>query len=416
MLGAESLSELAASLTRNKLRTLLTALGVFWGIFVLVLMLGMGRGLERGVEKNLGVMATRSVFVWGQRTSLPFRGLTPGRNVRFANADIETVKSVPGVQYVSPRIQLGEWRDGANVTAGIRSGYFPVLGDVPEYLRVEPVRVQRGRFVNRTDVDEARKVAVIGQQAREILFGERDPIGQYLSIRGVYFQVVGEVTSTQKGEPAERIRTAVFVPFTTFQQAFNRRDKVGWFALGAHPDASPEVVETAVKRALAERHRIHPDDQQAIGAWNSAKQYDRVHGLFRGIRGFVWFVGTMTLLAGVLGVSNILLISVKERTREIGVRKALGATPLSVISMVIKEAVVLTSLSGYLGLIAGVGALEALAAAVARLDGAPINRPDIDVGAALLATLVLVVAGAIAGVVPARHAARISPVEALRSE
>ena len=240
MLGAESLSELAESLTRNKLRTLLTALGVFWGIFVLVLMLGMGRGLERGVEKNLGVMATRSVFVWGQRTSMPFRGLTPGRNVRFANADIEAVKSVPGVQYVSPRIQLGEWRDGASVTAGAKSGYFPVLGDVPEYVRIEPVQVQRGRFVNQTDVNEARKVAVIGQQAREILFGERDPDRPVPCDSRRLLSGRRRGHATHKGEEAERIRTAVFVPFTTFQQAFNRRDKVGWFALGAHPDASPD--------------------------------------------------------------------------------------------------------------------------------------------------------------------------------
>jgi putative ABC transport system permease protein len=177
-----------------------------------------------------------------------------------------------------------------------------------------------------------------------------------------------------------------------------------------------EEVETAAKRALAERHRVHPDDLQAIGAWNSGKAYERVHNLFRGIRAFVWLVGSMTLLAGVLGVSNILLISVKERTREIGVRKALGATPFTIVSMVVQEAVVLTSLSGYLGLVAGVGVLELLGKAVEKLPNAPLTRPDIDVSAALSATLVLVVAGAIAGVVPARHAARISPVEALRSE
>ena len=416
MFGAEALTELAESLTRNKLRTLLTALGVFWGIFVLVLMLGMGRGLERGVEKNLGMMATRSVFVWGQRTSMPFRGLIPGRNVRFDNADIAAIKAIPGIQYVSPRIQLGDWRAGASVTAGTKAGFFPVLGDVPDFVRIEPMEFVSGRFLNESDLNQTRKVAVLGDQARDVLFGASDPIGKYLAVKGVYFQIIGVVTANHKAEEAERIRAAVFVPFSTFQQAFNQRDKIGWFALGVHDDASPEVIEAAVKRTLGERHRVHPDDPQAIGAWNSAKQYDRVHGLFKSIRWFVWLVGTMTLLAGVLGVSNILLISVKERTREIGVRKALGATPFNVVSMVVQEAVVLTSLSGYVGLVAGVGALEALAAAVARLEGAPLSHPDIDVTAALVATLVLVVAGALAGVVPARHAARISPVEALRSE
>lgn len=416
MFGLESLRELTESLTRNKLRTLLTALGVFWGIFVLVLMLGMGSGLERGVAKNLGLMATRSVFVWGQRTSIPYRGLTPGRWVRFEDDDIRALKAVPGIKYVSPRIQLGDWRDGANVTAGANSGFFSVLGDYPEYREIEPMQFLAGRFVNHRDIAEARKVAVIGDVASETLFGNADPLGKYIAVQGVHFQVVGKVTATHKAEQADRIRSAVFVPLTTFQQAFNRRGRIGWFALWAEPGHSMEAVELAAKRALADRHRIHPDDLQAFGSWNSGKMYDRVFNLFRGIRAFVWLVGSMTLFAGVLGVSNILLISVKERTRELGVRKALGATPLTIVSMVVYEAVALTSLSGYLGLVAGVGALELLGRAVEKLPNAPLSSPDIDISAALLATLVLIVAGALAGIVPARHAARISPVEALRSE
>ncbi len=412
----ESLRELFESLTRNKLRTFLTALGVFWGIFVLVLMLGIGRGLERGVAKNLGMMATRSVFLWGQRTSVPYQGLVPGRDVRFDNDDIQALRAVPGVQYVAPRTRLGGWREGASVTAGAKTGYFPVLGDVPEYRLLEPMRFPRGRFVNQRDMVEARKVAVLGDRTREALFGAEDALGKYIAIQGVLFQVVGEVTATHQGEQADRIREAVFVPFSTFQLAFNQRNRVGWFALGAHPTAAPEAVEEAAKAAIRAQHRIAPNDVAAVGAWNSAKQYQRVHNLFRGINLFVWLVGSMTLLAGVLGVSNILLVSVRERTRELGVRKALGATPWSVVSMILKEALILTGLSGYLGLVAGVGALELLSLAIERIPGAPISRPDIDLGAALLANLVLIVAGALAGVVPARHAARISPVEALRTE
>ena len=416
MPGLESLRELFESLTRNKLRTFLTALGVFWGIFVLVLMLGIGRGLERGVAKNLGVMATRSVFVWAQRTSVPYRGLVPGRQVRFDNGDIEALRAVPGVQYVSPRTRLGAWRDGASVSAGAKSGYFAVLGDVPEYRFIEPMQFPRGRFLNETDIVEARKVAVLGDRTREALFGAENALGRYVTVRGVVFQVVGEVTATHQGEEAERIREAVFVPFSTFQQVFNERNRVGWFAIGAHPNAAPEAVEEGAKAAIRARHRIAPSDVAAIGAWNSAKQYQRVHNLFRGINLFVWLVGSMTLLAGVLGVSNILLVSVRERTREIGVRKALGATPWSVVSMILKEALILTGFSGYLGLVAGVAALELLSLAIERIPGAPLSRPDIDLGAALVANLVLIVAGALAGVVPARHAARISPVEALRAE
>src|SRR5688572_4511285 len=220
MPGFESLRELFESLTRNKLRTSLTALGVFWGIFVLVLMLGIGRGLERGVAKNLGVMATRSVFVWGQRTSVPYRGLVPGREVRFDNGDIGALRAVPGVQYVSPRARLGAWRDGASVSAGAKSGYFAVLGDVPEYRFIEPMEFPRGRFLNETDMVEARKVAVLGDRTREALFGTQDALGRYVTVRGVVFQVIGEVTATHQGEEAERIREAVFVPFSTFQQVF----------------------------------------------------------------------------------------------------------------------------------------------------------------------------------------------------
>ncbi|MFO7177569.1 MAG: ABC transporter permease [Pseudomonadota bacterium] len=416
MFDLDSWQELAHGLGRNKLRALLTALGVFWGIFVLIVMLGIGRGLERGSRRNLGLMETRAVFVWADRTSLPYRGLSPGRWLRFEDADLEAVRSVRGVEHVAPRLRLGGWRDGASVTAGHRSSYFPVLGDVPELLAVEPLTLRRGRFINALDVREARKIAVIGDEARSILFGDEDPLGRTIQIRGVHFQVVGEVASERGGEAGERLRSSVFVPFTTFQRTFDHRNRVGWFALTARADAPADAVEATVRRVLAERHRVHPDDTQAIGSWNAAVQYGKIQGLFGAIRAFVWFVGTLTLLAGVLGVSNILLITVKERTREFGVRKALGATPAAVVSMVIREALALTLVSGYLGLVSGVLVLELIGAATDRLPNAPIYRPEIDFGAALVATVVLCVAGAAAGLVPARHAARISPVEALRAE
>jgi putative ABC transport system permease protein len=228
--------------------------------------------------------------------------------------------------------------------------------------------------------------------------------------------VIGEITTDKTGDDGDRVHSTAFVPFSTFQQAFNQRDRVGWFALTTKANAPPEVVEAAAKSALQARHSVHPEDQDAIGSYNAAQQIAKVEGLFSGLRAFVWFVGTLTLLAGVLGVSNILLITVKERTRELGVRKALGATPWVIVSMVLKEAVVLTSLSGYLGLVAGVAALEGLAKVIERLPNAPLNQPEIDLKVALGAMLVLVLSGTLAGVVPARHAARISPVEALRTE
>jgi putative ABC transport system permease protein len=416
MFDLDSWQEIATTLVRNKLRALLTACGVFWGIFMLVALLGLGNGLEQGTHKNMGGMMTRAVFVWTQRTSLPYRGLQPGRYLKLRNEDIDAVRHVRGVEYVAPRLQLGGWRDGQNVTAGTRSGNFTVMGDVPEFRHVEPFRVTAGRFLNQPDQADARKVAVLGDQVRSVLFGDSNPIGRTIQIKGVFLVVVGEISSDKTGDDGDRVRAAVFVPFSTFQRAFNQRDRVGWFALTTLPSAPPEQVEGAVKAAISERHGIHPLDQDALGSFNLAKQLDKVDGLFRGIRLFVWFVGTLTLLAGVLGVSNILLITVKERTREIGVRKALGATPWAVVSMVLKEAVVLTSLSGYVGLVCGVGALELVSQVLSKLENAPISQPTIDIRVALSAMVILVLSGTLAGIVPARHAARISPVEALRTE
>lgn len=412
----DSWQEIIAALGSNRLRALLTACGVFWGIFMLIVMLGLGQGMKHGTERSLGGTVTRSVFVWSQRTTKAYRGLQPGRGVRFRDDDIQAIAQVRGVSEVAPRLRLGDWRDGANVVYGSKTGFFSVLGDYPSYLQVDPMNVTRGRFINQLDLTSSRKVAVIGAEARRILMGQANPIGEFIQIKGIYFQIVGELTTDKPAQEGDRVRNSVFVPFTTFQRAFNRRDQVGWFALTANNEVSPEQVEKSVRSALIGRHRIHPDDTLAIGSFNSAEKYDQLQGLFRGIELFVWFVGTLTLFAGMLGVSNVLLITVKERTREFGVRKALGATPRTIIVMVIKEAVALTSIAGYLGIAAGVGVLAILDISLNALEDAPLNRPEVDFRAAVLATVMLVLCGVAAGIFPARHAARISPVEALRAE
>ncbi len=408
--------EIWATLRKNRLRALLTASGVFWGVFMLILMLGLGQGLENGARKNLADLAPHAVYVWGQRTGIPYRGLQPGRYVRFENDDIARVAAVPGVEYVSARLRLGGWRDSARVVYQGRTGAVNVLGDMPAYIRIEPLLLERGRFLNDPDVKEARKVCVIGRQARVVLFEDENPLGKWIEVNGVHLRVVGELRSQKGGEDGDRIDNSVFLPFSTFQQAFNQPNRVGWFTLGVGPGASSGEVEKAVRAVLGERHRVSPFDDQAIGSFDAAEQFDKIQALFRGIRGFVWFVGTLTLLAGALGVSNILLISVKERTREIGVRKALGATPASIVRLIVQEAMALTSLAGYLGLVAGVAALEGISRFLDTIDQAPVSKPEVDFKAALLAIVVLAVAGAIASIVPARFASRVAPVEALRAE
>jgi putative ABC transport system permease protein len=413
----DSWQEIWATLRKNKLRAVLTACGVFWGMFMLMVLLGLGTGLERGVVKSLGGMALHSVYVWSQRTSMPYKGLQPGRYVKFTNQDIGTIRRVSGVTHVAPRLQLGGWRDGQNITRGIRTGNFNVTGDVPEFPLVEPLILMRGRFLNQRDMDELRKVAVVGEQVvRELFDPGEDPLGQYLQVKGVNFLIVGEIKSVKAGNEGEKLSANVFIPFATFQSAFNLRDRIGWFTIGADPSYQATWVEESVKQALAEQHRIHPSDNQAFGSFNAADKFEKIQGLFRGIRVFVWMVGALTLFAGMLGVSNILLITVKERTREIGIRKALGATPGSIVRMVVKESVVLTVLAGYLGLVAAVATLEGFAKVLAQLPDAPVSRPDVDLKAAVLAQSLLIAAGLIAAIMPARHAARVHPVEALRSE
>jgi putative ABC transport system permease protein len=323
---------------------------------------------------------------------------------------------VPGVEFVAARLRFGGWRDNAQVSFRGKSGAVNVLGDMPDYARIEPLSVDRGRFLNRPDLVEARKVAVIGKKARGVLFAEKSPLGEWIEVSGVHFLVVGEIHSDKSGDDGDRINNTVFLPFTTFQRAYNQRNRVGWFTLGVHEGASAREVEREVRRVLSERHRLSPLDEQALGSFDAAEQYEKIQRLFAGIRSFVWFVGTLTLFSGVLGVSNILLIIVKERTREIGVRKALGATPASIVRLVVQESMALTLLAGYAGLVAGVAALEGIARLVEHLDGAPLRGPEVDFKAALVAAAVLFVAGAVAGIVPARHAARVPPVEALRAE
>jgi len=416
VLDLDAWQEVWATLRSNKLRAFLTALGVFWGVFMLILMLGIGNGLERGVIRNLSGLTNYSVYIWPQRTSLPFKGLQPGRYVKLTNADITAVARTEGVEHVAPRISLGTWRAGDNASYGAKKANFNIVGDTPELRFVEPISLTYGRFLNARDMSEERKVCVIGEEVRRTFFGDSNPIGKYIQVRRVYFQVVGVLDSQKTGDEREKAISQVYVPFSTFQTAFNMKDRVGWLSFTARTDLPASLVEQNVRRSIMGGHRIHPDDSLAIGSYNAAEKFESIQGLFRSIRKFVWFVGILTLCAGMLGVSNILLIIVKERTKEIGIRKALGATPGSIIGLVVAEGLVLTSLAGYLGVVAGVFGLEAAARAVKNLPNAPLSQPEVSLQVALAAVLILIVAGAVAGIVPARHAARVQPVEALRAE
>ncbi len=424
MFDLDHWQEIGAALTRNRLRTALTAFGVFWGIFLLVVMLGAGNGLANGVLAGFSNVATNSMFVWSMRTSKPYKGLEAGRTVQFTNEDtFAIVRHVPEAEVVTPRLQLGSswnFQGAATVRRGLETGSFSVTGDSPEIFRIRPMELDRGRLLNRLDMKEKRKIAIIGTRVVETLFkrGE-DPLDQSIEINGVQFKVVGLSKSRQTGDQAEREAQAIFIPFTTFQQAFNAGDKVHSFAVIARSDVRASVVEKKVVDLLRERHRVAPDDRRGVGSFNLEDEFGKIQGLFIGIQILMWVVGLGTLAAGAIGVSNIMLVVVRERTHELGLRRAIGATPAKVMMQIVSEAVVLTAGAGLLGLCAGVGVLELVAGGLAHASAAGpsmFRNPGVSFADALGAVAILVVAGTIAGLIPARRAVVVSPVVALRSE
>jgi putative ABC transport system permease protein len=416
LLDIDNWREITAALRKNKLRTFLTGLGVFLGIVILLLMVGFGRSLEKGVKRRMAGFATNAVFVWAQRTSKPYVGMPVGRQIEFDESDIEALARVPGVIHLAPRAQRGGFGQGSNVRYGTKLGGFQVSGDVPEFQYVQTPVMRAGRYLNHRDLDERRKVAVIGDGVVEQLYGDTDPVGTYLEADGVYFQVVGVFGTKQTGQQADRILNTIHIPFTTFQQAFNFQNRVGFFAIVGHPSIDGDELERRIETTLKARHQIAPDDERAVSAWNTSKEFGKMTTLFFLINLVMWTAGTMCLLAGVVGVSNIMLITVRERTQEIGVRKALGATPASVVRMIVSEATALTMVFGYLGVAAGVAVLELVGRVLEKLPDVPFAPPDPNLGIALTAAAVIVVFGALAGMIPAYYAAKIQPVEALRTE
>ena len=404
----EFLDELWSTLRQNKLRTLLTGLSVAWGTFMLVLLLGAGRGLENGVAWEFRDDAVNSIWVFTGRTSIPFAGRGPGRQLRFNNDDLGALKSnVKGIEYLTGRFWLwGEF----SVRYRDRHAAFDILGAHPDQKFLEKTLMTSGRFLNDRDIVERRKVAVIGDLVRSSLFREEDPLGKYVEIRGIAYRVVG-VFQDVGGEAELR---KVYVPITTAQLVYSQPNLVHAmaFTIGDADVTESQAMEKDARRLLSERLDVAPNDLLALRTQNNLEKFAKLTAVFGWINGFVWFVGVGTMLAGMISVSNIMLISVAERTREIGIRKAIGATPGSLVRMVLFEAILITAVSGYSGLLAGVGLVELIAPHTANTPF--LRNPAVDVRMALIATALIVLAGALAGFVPARRAARVNPIVALR--
>lgn len=422
MFDRDHWQEIFHTLKKNKLRTFMTSFGVFWGIFMLIIMLGSGAGLENGVSSGMGNFATNSMFIWTQRTTIPYKGFPRGRWFMFDNNDIQALRdNIPEIKYLAPKIQGWSSGDGTNNTIRKdKTGAFSIMGDYPEWNKIDPSEILMGRFINDIDIAEKRKVAVIGTRVQELLFEpDENPVGEYIQIQGVYFQVVGVFkplnTNINFGGEKEQ---SIYLPFTTLQKTYNYGDIVGWFSITSDENVPVSVVEEKALKLLAIRHSIHPDDVEAFGHFNLEEEFKQMSGLFDGIAGLIWIVGIGTLIAGVIGISNIMLVIVKERTKEIGIQRAIGATPMNVIIQIITESVLLTSVAGYVGLVAGVALVEGInyALLASGTENEMFQRPEVDFQVAITALGILIVSGALAGLIPARRAVRIKPIDALRDE
>jgi len=425
MFDRENWNEILEALTANVFRTLLTAFGVFWGIFILVVLLAASNGLENGVKKGFDGIATNTMFMWTQGTSKAYKGLPKIREFHFINSDVDALKQkFPDLLYVSPRNRMGNSNGGgsggSNVVRGTKTGAYTINGDYPELVNQEQMDVVKGRFVNHQDILLKRKVAVIGLTViSELYMNTEEVIGTYIKISGVNFMVIGVYKSKGNNNGnAEAAQKNIYIPFTTFQQTFNLGDKVGFMALTANDNASITELRPGILALMRERHSIDPDDEGAVGSFDLFKEFQKVQDLFLVLKFIAYFVGTLVLLSGIIGISNIMLIVVKERTQEIGIRRALGATPGAIRSQILLEAIFLTIIAGMFGIAVATGLLAILNMILASMptEGMMFINPSVDLVVVFIALLILVGSGLLAGFIPAQTAINVKPVDALRTE
>ncbi|WP_298532755.1 ABC transporter permease [uncultured Algibacter sp.] len=410
LLDRDTWQEVFDSLSKNKLRSILTMVGVWWGILLLIGLLGSARGLENSFNRLFGSFATNSVFVWGQNTGKPFKGFQEGRRVVLSLTDAKKIEeNVEGIEFVLPRSQQGK-----AVTRNFLSGRFQTAGDYPLLDELQKKKLIHGRFINQSDIDNRKKVAVISKGTYEQLFKkDEEVIDQYIEIDDINFKVVGLF---ENGNVNMGPSTDIHVPFTTFQQVYNRGDQIGWMMITGKPEFDIKQIEEDAKLLLKNINNIHPEDRRAFGSFNLGKEFAKMTGFLTGMQFLTWFVGIATLFAGVFAIGNILLITVKERTKEIGLRRALGATPFEIKRQIVIEAVFITLLAGLFGIITGGWILIALDHFFGQGDDAAIVNASVSIAVVFVAMVILIVLGTLIGLIPAFKATSVKPIEALREE
>lgn len=411
--------EIYYSLRNNKLRTFLTMIGVGWGMFLYVSLLGAAKGMENGFDKLFSGFATNSIFLWAQNTSIPYDGFPKGRQVHLKLEDIEILKrKIPEIDYISPQNSRGNFGNaGEQMSRNGKSATYTLNGDYPLGNKISEKKLIFGRYLNDADISQNKNVVVIGEEVYKNFFDAKkneNPLGKSINIKGIFFNVIG-VFRVKKGGGMENDQT-VFIPLSTFTKMYNNGDKVDFFAIVSKPNADVNKVEEKVRQQLKSKNNVSPDDTNAFGTFNLGKEFKKLTGFLSGMQLLTIIVGTLTILAGVIAISNILLITVKERTKEIGIRRALGAKPSEVRNQILLESVVITLSSGLLGFMSGIFVLMILDIATKGQDSFPFYNPTVNYGNVFEAMAVMVILGLVIGMIPAQRAVKIRPIEALRTE
>ena len=412
--------EIFGSIGQNKIRTVITIIGVLWGIFLYVVLSGVAKGVDNGFEKQFERISSNSLFIWAQYTSIPYAGFKTDRDIDLKLSDVEALENnIPEIQYIAPRIQKGNFgSSGANVVNEQRSGTFNIYGDYPVLTTVTSKDIyDGGRFINELDIEESRKVCVIGERTQKELFKDNiNPVGKYISINNIYFKVIGIHKHVDEGGGSFADDGDIHVPFSTFKRIYNTGDIVGFLLIAGFDDVDILEVEEKVRAQLKEIHKIHPDDKQAIGGFNLGALFNRIQSFANGMSFLSLVIGIATILAGVIGIGNILLISVKERTKEIGIRRAIGASPNHIRKQIILESVFLTIIAGIIGIILGAFILYVINMATQNLEDIPFTNATVPINFILGALLLMIGLGTLIGFIPAEKAISIKPIEALREE
>ena len=420
LLDIEKWQEIFKTLGQHKLRTSLTAFGVFWGIFMLTVLLGAGKGLENGA-KNGFPRISNSIFIWSQgATQFPYQGMPVGRRIALETGDVDAIaKNVSTVSMIKGQNSVGVWGGSPPYTVhGSRNGAFSVQGGFAGIEDITALRIVEGRSINALDEQQRRKVALVGRRVRDQLFAKDDSaLGSDITINGISFSVIGVFQSLQTGNEQQE-EERIYLPNDTLRYAFNQVGWVGNFVVVPKPGVHASIAEDDVKRYLAQRKKVSPEDRGVFGSFNMQEEFDKVQSLFVGIGIFSWVVAVGTIFAGVVGVGNIMLIVVKERSREIGLRKALGATPASIVAMIMQESLFITAVAGYSGLVVGALVLEGVAKMLDASAGNSgfLSHPEVDFRTAIMALAVLIAAGVLASLLPAAKAAAVNPIMALQDE